>query len=58
MAHNLIEVHHNIATKLIVEYGSPEQKRKYLPKLATGEMIASLSLHESKAHLDFQNIKV
>jgi len=57
MAHNLIEVHHNIATKLILSYGTEDQKKKYLPRLATGEMIATLCLHESKSHLDFLNLK-
>jgi len=57
MAHNLIEVHHNIATKLILSYGTEEQKRKFLPRLATGEMIATLCLHETKTHLDFLNLK-
>lgn len=57
MAHNLIEVHHNIATKMLVDNGTEEQKKKYLPKLATGEMIATLCLHETKGHLDFQSIK-
>ena len=58
MAQNLIDVHHNIAIRLLVTYGTSEQKQKYLPKLATGEMIAALCLHESRAHLDFQSIKV
>lgn len=30
----------------IVLFGTPEQKRKYLPKLATGEMIAAYALTE------------
>ena len=58
MAHNLIEVHHNIATRLIVTYGSERQKLKYLPKLATGEMLATLCVQETKTNLDFRNTKV
>lgn len=57
MAHNLIEVHHNLATQLIVKHGTPEQKQKYLPKLATGEMLATLCLQETKSQLDFRNTK-
>jgi len=57
MAHNLIEVHHNIATRLIVTYGSERQKLKYLPKLATGEMLATLCVQETKTNLDFRNTK-
>src|SRR3989441_462783 len=38
--------HTTIGTLPIVFYGSEEQKRKYLPKLATGEWIAAYALTE------------
>src|SRR5436309_2613977 len=41
-----IGAHSTIGTLPIVFYGNEEQKRKYLPKLATGEWIAAYALTE------------
>lgn len=41
----------------IMNYGSPEQKTKYLPKLASGEMVASLAMTEPGTGSDLQSIK-
>ena len=38
-------------------YGTEEQKKKYLPRLATGEMIASFALTEPGAGSDAAGIK-
>ena len=38
--------HVGIGTMPIVLFGTPEQRKKYLPKLATGEMIAAYALTE------------
>ncbi|HEY3364549.1 MAG TPA: acyl-CoA dehydrogenase family protein [Symbiobacteriaceae bacterium] len=41
-----IVAHTGIGTLPLVYYGTPEQKKKYLPKLATGEWIAAYALTE------------
>ena len=49
--------HAGIGTLPLVWYGTPEQKRKYLPKLATGEWIASYALSESSSGSDAMNCR-
>jgi butyryl-CoA dehydrogenase len=47
--------HSGIGTLPIVWYGTPEQKAKYLPKLATGEWIGAYALSESSSASDAMN---
>ncbi len=47
--------HAGIGTLPIVYFGTPEQKKKYLPKLATGESIGAYCLSEPQAGSDAQN---
>ena len=49
--------HTGIGTLPIVWYGTAEQKRKYLPKLATGEWIAAYALSESSSGSDALNCR-
>jgi alkylation response protein AidB-like acyl-CoA dehydrogenase len=49
--------HVGIGTLPIVYFGTPEQKAKYLPKLATGEMIAAYALSESTSASDSLNAR-
>jgi alkylation response protein AidB-like acyl-CoA dehydrogenase len=49
--------HVGIGTLPIVWYGTEAQKRKYLPKLATGEWIASYALSESSSGSDALNCR-
>lgn len=49
--------HTGIATLPIVWYGTDEQKKKYLPKLASGEWIAAYALSEASAGSDAMNIR-
>src|ERR1035437_5186173 len=44
--------HSGIGTLPLVYYGTPEQKAKYLPKLATAEMVAAYALTEPHAGSD------
>jgi len=44
--------HVGIGTLPIVWYGTPEQKRRYLPKLASGEFIGAYALSESTSGSD------
>ena len=47
--------HSGIGTLPIVYFGTEEQKKKYLPKLSTGEWLASYCLSEPQAGSDAQN---
>src|SRR6202045_3873102 len=47
--------HAGIGTLPIVYFGTEEQKRKYLPKLATAELIGAYCLSEPQAGSDAQN---
>lgn len=49
--------HTGIGTLPIVWYGTPEQKRRYLPKLASGEWLAAYALSEASAGSDAMNIR-
>ena len=49
--------HAGIGTLPIVWYGTEAQKRKYLPKLATGEWIAAYALSESSSGSDALNCR-
>jgi alkylation response protein AidB-like acyl-CoA dehydrogenase len=50
-----VGAHAGIGTLPIVYFGTEEQKKKYLPKLATGEWLASYCLSEPQAGSDAQN---
>jgi alkylation response protein AidB-like acyl-CoA dehydrogenase len=47
--------HAGIGTLPIVYFGTEEQKKKYLPKLASGEWIGAYALSEPQAGSDAQN---
>jgi len=53
----LMASHAGLLAKTIVNWGSDEQKKKYLPKLASGEWIGAYSLSEAGAGSDAVNIK-
>jgi butyryl-CoA dehydrogenase len=46
-----------IGTLPLVWYGTEEQKRRYLPKLASGEWIAAYSLSEATSGSDAMNVR-
>src|SRR3984957_3049657 len=46
-----------IGTLPLVWYGTEEQKRRYLPKLASGEFIGAYSLSEASSGSDAMNIR-
>ncbi len=48
---------HFIGTYLLMKYGSEEQRQKYLPRMATGEIRAAFSLSEPELGSDVQAIK-
>lgn len=53
----VIGAHTGIGTVGIVEMGTEEQKRKYLPRMATGEWIGAFALTEPEAGSNAANLK-
>jgi butyryl-CoA dehydrogenase len=47
---------HTIAAHLIVHHGTEEQKQRWLPRMATGELRGCLSLSEADAGSDTRNL--
>ena len=50
-------LHSEIVAPYILHYGTEAQKLKYLPKLASGEMIGAIAMSEPAAGSDLQGIK-
>jgi alkylation response protein AidB-like acyl-CoA dehydrogenase len=48
---------HTVVAKLILTYGTEEQKEKYLPRLATGELRATMALTEPGGGSDLQAMR-
>ena len=48
---------HSIAAHYILTYGTEEQKKIWLPRMAKGELIGSIAMTEPVAGSDLQNIK-
>ena len=52
----ILSVHTSVGTFPILFFGTEEQKQKYIPKLAAGEMIGAFALTESNAGSDASNL--
>ncbi|WP_444928803.1 acyl-CoA dehydrogenase family protein [Microbulbifer sp. SSSA002] len=50
-------LHSNIAVPYIINYGSEAQKKKYLPKCISGEMITAIAMSEPGAGSDLQGVR-
>jgi alkylation response protein AidB-like acyl-CoA dehydrogenase len=48
---------HTVVSKLLVLFGTEEQKRKYLPRMATGELRATMALTEPGGGSDLQAMR-
>ncbi len=48
---------HNTISSIIAKFGTEDQKARYLPRLATGELRGSVSMTESNAGSDLQAIR-
>ena len=47
---------HTVVAKLLVEFGTQEQRDRYLPRMATGELRATMALTEPGGGSDLQNL--
>jgi alkylation response protein AidB-like acyl-CoA dehydrogenase len=50
-------LHSEIVAPYVLHYGTEAQKRKYLPKLASGEMVSAIAMSEPAAGSDLQGVK-
>ena len=50
-------LHSDIVAPYLVDFGTEEQKQKWLPKMATGEVIGALGMSEPSGGSDVQNIR-
>ena len=50
-------LHNEIVAPYILHYGTEAQKAKYLPKMASGEMIGAIAMTEPAAGSDLQGVK-
>lgn len=50
-------LHSEIVAPYILHYGTDAQKRHYLPKLASGEMVGAIAMSEPAAGSDLQGVK-
>ena len=50
-------LHSEIVAPYIEHYGTADQKKRYLPRLASGEMIGAIAMSEPAAGSDLQGIK-
>ena len=48
---------HTVVAKLILQFGTVEQKQKYLPRMATGELRATMALTEPGGGSDLQAMR-
>ncbi len=52
-----IGLHNAIVAPYILHYGSEEQKQKWLPKMASGELIGAIAMTEPGAGSDLQGVR-
>jgi acyl-CoA dehydrogenase len=52
-----VSLHNAIVMPYILEYGTEEQKRRWLPRLCTGELVGAIAMTEPGAGSDLQGVK-
>ncbi|WP_068673845.1 acyl-CoA dehydrogenase [Oceanobacillus sp. Castelsardo] len=53
----ILSVHSSVGTNPILYFGTEEQKKHYIPKLASGEYLGAFALTESGSGSDAKNLK-
>lgn len=53
----ILSVHSSVGTNPILQFGTDEQKKKYLPKLASGQYLSAFCLTEANAGSDAASLK-
>lgn len=48
---------HSVVCRIIAQFGTDEQRQRYLPRLATGELRATMALTEPDGGSDLQNLR-
>lgn len=48
---------HSVVSKLILEFGTEDQRQRYLPRMATGELRATMALTEAGGGSDLQAMR-
>lgn len=52
-----VNAHHSIGIRALLLFGTPEQQRRWLPPLASGEKLAAFALTETEAGSDASNVQ-
>jgi alkylation response protein AidB-like acyl-CoA dehydrogenase len=52
-----VNAHHSIGMRALLLFGTPEQKRRWLPPLVSGEQLAAFALTETEAGSDAANVQ-
>ncbi len=53
----ILDVQNSLAAEPIIRYGTEEQKKRYLPRLVTGELLGAFSLTEPQAGSEAYNLQ-
>jgi alkylation response protein AidB-like acyl-CoA dehydrogenase len=52
-----VNAHHSIGIRALLLFGTPEQQRRWLPKLVSGEQLGAFALTEPEAGSDASNVQ-